>query len=1335
MTRFIRSFCLALIIVTSSALGSELSAQRVAAEAAPATFFNGTQGRFTPKWDVNQHVSRRSAVRDLIEAPYFEGANFDNQVANLPYYEVLVKIEGNSTLQLGQVSAEGQLEESTNLFSESMREANLNDGSEWYPRKQVVLGPEVTLRGVRHQYLYIYPIQVNSGGNRIRKAKAIDYSVTMVPNRKPRTASNARQGYKTESVLASGDWFKMGITQEGIYRLDFDYLASIGVPVNSIDPRKIRVHGNGGGPLPQTAGEYQYDDLEENAIFISGEGDGSFDSGDYILFYGSAPHQVKYSDRMARYIHFNNSYSDTTFYFLSFGQSNGKRIATASNPGSATFTPTNSTGFSFHESELINTIKSGRVWLGETFDLTTNQSFSFATPRLASNEDILVTVRAAARSNGTISSFTVSEGSSVLGNIALPATNNVYGSYDYRGGYKTFNFSSNAVGDGSVDVNLSYDHPLTSSVGYLDFIEVEYKERLTMAGQSSFYITATENVGPGEVFSYTVGESNSSVSIWDVTNPLEVRGMSVAHSGSNSSFSVRADSMKRLVAFSPSAFRTPVTARRILNQNLHALSQVEYLIISPTSLLPAANRLADFHRQQYGRSVHVVLPGAIFNEFSSGAPDPTAIRDFAKMFYDRGISDGSAVRYLLMFGDGSYDYKHRDHDASEMAMITYQSRNSQLPTRSYISDDFFGFLDDGEGFWGEDAAHETGEIVPQYLAEGDTVLVQHGLDIGVGRFPIVQLDEAQALVDKVIRYVTDPEGFGPWRTRVVLAADHKDADRDIHLKQADTYTGLIEGANECINIDKIYMDNYTMVSTASGDKFPDGKEALRRAIDDGSLILNYTGHGGEVGWSNASILDVSDINQLANGQRMPACITATCEFGRWDDPGRRSGGETFFVKPEGGAIAMLTTVRVVYSGPNFTLNQNFYREVFNYNVAEQRHPTMGEVFQNTKNLSWGLSVNNRNFSLLGDPAMPLNYPELKAVVTDINGSAVVDTLVDTLASLNLITVAGEVRDQQDNFLPNFNGELSATVYDKLSYFITQREKTPFLWRKNRVFRGAATVVNGKFSFQFVVPIDVSYEDNLPTLNGKISMYFNDPYIDGAGCNTNIIIWGTDSAGIADDKGPLLDIFMNDEKFADGGMVGPNPTLIADIFDENGLNMVGTGIGHELTAVLDGQEEKVIVLNDYYNADKDSYQDGKIEYPFRDLETGEHTLKVKVWDVANNSSDAEISFVVADDARMALGHVLNYPNPFTTNTKFFIEHNRNGALLDVSVRIYTVSGRLVKTLEDQFFADGNLYCDLEWDGMDEYGDALGRGVYVYQVRVQDQNAEETVTKFEKLVVLR
>lgn len=1337
----------ALAIAAASLIGGQTSAQRslsgtlgavqqVNAKPGLKTRFDGTRGTFVPKWQTDMQVSSRENMQEMFSAPFFDGGSLDEQVVNLAYYDVLVPIGAQEEVRITSVTPEGVKDESSDKFRKSFAQSGLSLKSDWYPASNVITGPVEIRRGQHFQHVYVYPIQVNATGDRIRKADVVNYSVQKVRSAQRRaTSSSGLRTYASNSVLANGDWYKMGVTSSGVYKIDYSYIQGLGVNPSSINPRTFKVHGNGGGMLPQQAGQFPHDDLVENPIWVSGQGDGSFDPGDFILFYASSPDQWKYVESLDRFTHHHNIYSDTAFYFLTWGGANGERIPSVASETGITQTPTNTRRYMYYENDVFNPLSSGRVWLGETFDLTTSQTFDFSAPGVASGTDATVTARVAARSNSP-SNFTLRENGNTYATINITNTNTqIYGSYYYRANYATVNIPASNINDGAINVELVYSKPLTSSIGYLDYLEVEYRQNLNLSGASTWHFNAVDGVGPGEVFQYNIGGANSGVRVWDVTDPTNAREQSVSVSGATLSFGVRADSVKQFVAFTTSGHKLPVSVRKIPNQNLHGLAQADYLMITHPNFTSSATRLANFHREFFQRTVHVVNVQRIFNEFSSGAQDPTAIRDFIKMFYDRGMNgNGVMPRYVLLMGDGSYDYKGRvAPSATSNYVLTYQSRKSQRPTESYVSDDFFGFLDDGEGYWGEKAGLEGGVTDILYWAEGDTAINTHGLDVAIGRMPVKNVADADILVDKVINYISNPDGYGAWRNRVVLVADHKDSDGVIHISQADSYTPDIDRSNSCINVDKIYMDNYLMENTASGGRFPDGKDALLKSLDEGSLLVNYTGHGGEIGWSNASILDISDINNLRNGNRLPAYITATCEFGRWDDPGRTSGAEVLFLKEEGGSIAMFTTVRVVYSGPNYVLNQNFYDYVLSRDTVENRWPTMGEVFQKTKNASWLGGINNRNFSLMGDPGMPLAYPTLNAAVTKINGVPIstIDTIPDTLGALSLVTIEGEIRDDAGTLQSNFSGDMQISVFDKPSKFITKRAPFPFKWQKNRVFNGQATVTNGIFTFQFVVPIDISYEDGL----GKISLYVNNNANDGAGCNDNIFIGGSSGASIVDNEAPEMELFMNDEHFADGGLVGRSPLMIADVYDENGLNTVGTGIGHELTAILDGNENDVIVLNDFYKADINMYQEGRIEYPFKDLTDGEHTLEVKVWDVANNSAKRTISFVVADDANMALGHVLNYPNPFSTRTNFYIEHNRNGHLLNVSVRVYTTSGRLVKSLDDTFFAEGNLYSSLEWDGLDEYGDAIGRGVYVYQVTVRDEESGERVNTFEKLVLLR
>lgn len=1329
-------FATALLILALPGLTiAQTMVQRTASSIKPVSKFDGNFGVFTPNWQEDIDVSSRANPDVKFKAPMFVGAGLDAVVTNLPYKEVMVRVQPNEKVVLRNSSVENEIVESSNLFRQSAREISKDYQGEWYPSSNVVVAEKVIQRGQHYQLLRVYPILVDRSGTTIKKAETVKYSVLRQQTSAPKAPLAFKTNSVANSVLDNGTWYKIGITSEGIYRLDFSYLQSLGIDVNSIDPRKIRIHGNGGGMLPQIVGQRLYDDLEENAITVVGENDGSFDANDYVLFYGSPQHRMDWFEPWDRFVHRRNLYSDTTYYFLTVGSTNGQRIASVASASNPTQTNTTSIAFDFYEHDEFNAIQSGRSWLGEHFDFTTNRTFSFPASNIVGSEDVEIWIRAAARSNAG-SNYTIRESNNTLGTMTVKNVNtNIYGSHYYRVTNQRFSLSGSSITDGSIDVNMIYNKPDASSSGWLDYIEVQYTRNLVLNGSGTrFYLT--KNIDSSEVHEFNLSGGSSGYTIWDVTDEVHPESRNYTLNGSTINFAVTGEKVRRFFAFTSSAFRSPASGKKITRQNVHGTPATEYLIIYHPLFKSKATELANFHRNNFPgeddgkRAVETANIKEIFNEFSSGSQDPTAIRDFVKHMYEKSVADpnGPQLKWVLLFGDGAYDYK--EYVSSNGNFIpSYQSRRSARPTDSYASDDYFGFVDDGEGFWGENAADDSGTIDDLYYIDGDTAVITHYLDISIGRFPVNTIEEATIMVDKVVNYYSNPTTFGEWRQSVLLVADHKDTDGTTHVSQADSYTQLIDKNAPCYNVDKIYLDNYDMLSTANGNRFPDATEALHNKLSKGSLIVNYTGHGGETGWSNAKILEIPDITKLDNGYKLPVYVTATCEFGRWDDPNRAAGAEEVILAQNGGAIAMFTTVRVVYSGPNYVLNTNFYRHVFEFDTILGRMPTMGEVFTVTKNNSWLSQINNRNFTLLGDPALALNYPKYKAVISTINGNSATDSIVDSIATMTKVTVSGEVQDEFGNKLTNYNGDMKISVFDKPSKFVTKRIPFTFFWQKNKIFNGAASVNNGDFTFEFVVPIDISYEDGF----GKISVYFDNDQTDGGGCADQIYVGGTGS--ITDDKGPELELFMNDEKFADGGMVGSSPMLLAKLFDENGINTVGNGIGHELTAILNQNENEVIVLNDYYEAEKDSYQNGTIRYPFSELPVGQHSVRVKVWDVANNSAEGTVTFVVADDAEMALGHVLNYPNPFTTNTKFYVEHNRNGNLMDIQIKIFTVSGKLVKTLEDSFFSDGNLYCDLDWDGLDEYGDKLGRGVYVYQVTLKQVESGEKATKFEKLVVLR
>ena len=622
------------------------------------------------------------------------------------------------------------------------------------------------------------------------------------------------------------------------------------------------------------------------------------------------------------------------------------------------------------------------------------------------------------------------------------------------------------------------------------------------------------------------------------------------------------------------------------------------------------------------------------------------------------------------------------------------------------------------------------------------------MKLGIGRLPVKTAEEAKRVVDKIAAYLIKPRiedntvGYctngssvssGDWKNIICFVAD--DEDQNLHLRNADFIANAVDTLYPDYNIEKIFIDAYKQQSGAGGKRYPDAKNAINQRVNRGALLVNYTGHGGETGWTEERILEIVDVDSWTNFDRLPLFVTATCEFSRFDDPGRTSAGEEVILHGAGGGIGLLTTTRLVYANYNQTLNENFFDFVFLKDTLSGKYLRVGDICRLTKNASATTqAVNHRNFTLLGDPAIRLNYPENKVITLTLNGTAITNS-TDTVSALSKITVTGMLADGAGNKLSNFNGIVYPTVYDKESVSLTlandpQSLVTGLKSRKSIIYRGKVSVVNGEFSFSFVVPKDINYQFG----PGRFSYYAITDGTDGHGSNEQFIVGGTNPNAPKDEEGPTIQLYMNDEKFISGSITDEDPDLLGILFDENGINTVGNGIGHDLVAILDENTEKAINLNDYYQSDLNSYQKGMVRYPFYSLSDGKHTLSLKVWDVYNNSNTAVTEFVVASSSRLALDKVLNYPNPFTTHTRFMFEHNKPCDNLDVNIQIFTVSGKLIKTLETMVKCEGYRSEDITWDGKDDFGDNIGKGVYVYRLKVTAPDGT-WADKFEKLVVLR
>lgn len=1108
---------------------------------------------------------------------------------------------------------------------------------------------------------------------------------------------SAQTSYASSSVLSSGSWFKFSVTADGVYRLTYSDLKSAGVPVSSINPKNIRIYGNGGGMLPESNDSARIDDLIENAIYVSGQDDGVFNEGDYLLFYATGPDRWKFSKTDNVFHHIRNIYADEACYFLSCDQGNGKRIQTQSfvnAPAAATYTSFND--YVAYDRDEINLISSGRVWYDkEIYDLTLSRNFSFTFPNLNTSVPVMITLNAASRSIGVNSYFNVNADGKFLMSVSINYTTTDFDvAYAYAGVITKEYPATNQT----INLNLVY-HPMASgAIGWLNYFELNAARLLTMTGNQMNFRNAA-SWKKDRISEFQLTGQGQNLSIWDVTVPYNVRNLETQKSGNALAIRLHTDTLREFVAFDGNAFKSPAFAGVVANQNLHSLGDVDYVMITYPGFSDQAERLASFHRTHSGLNVFVTTPEKVYNEFSSGVQDITAIRDFMRMIYNRP-SSAHQLKYLLLVGDASYDYKNRVPDNTNF-VPSFQSWESLDPISSYVSDDYFG------------------------LIKGDSS--RDSLYVGIGRFPVRSAGDALNAVDKIIHYSNNSDSVkSDWRNMVTFVADDQDNyGGNTFMQDSETLATKI---NKAYNIDKIYLDAFTQISTPGGARYPEVNDAINKRIAKGTLIINYVGHGGELGWSHERVLEVPDVQSWTNYNKLPVFVTATCEFSRMDDPSRISAGEYVFLNPKGGGIALFTTTRATFAGGNLNLTSNFYSHLFEKTNGEYHR--MGDLIRLSKTSS---DANTRKFVLLGDPALMIAYPNLNVVTTSVKTGDLQEEN-DTLKALTKVTIEGEVREGM-NLAADFNGTLLPTIYDKLSRVTTKandKEAPPFVFnmRKNVVYSGKSNITNGRFSFTFIVPKDIDYKYG----SGRISYYASSSSTDANGYEEAIAVGGYDNNAVNDTNGPSLALYMNDRRFFSGGVVNQNPILLADVFDESGINTVGNGIGHDIAAVLDNDTKNPMILNDYYVTDLDTYSTGVIQYPMFKLSDGSHHIDLKVWDVYNNSTQAGIDFIVASTAQFALEQVMNYPNPFRDHTTFSFQTNQANNNMEIEVRIYSIFGTLEKTFRTTMYSGGYRVEPFLWDGRSDSGVLLGAGTYVYRLTVVLPDGS-TAAKSSKLVFIR
>lgn len=1259
--------------------------------------FGQQKGEIMITWNSKSPISFGS---HKLTVPRFNDANFQFDAYKKQLFFNL------------KVAVSSKIDESslriTNVVYENIDESELGDLSiKAIPTQINAKAKNMQARNTNFAFISLSPIIKDANG--FKKIKSFSYYLSFNTTLKNSSTAVSRSNTVTNSVLATGEWRRFYVVKSGVYKLSKSFLKQMGFDVDAVNPKKIKIYGNGGRMIPLKNSEYYPIDLAENSIQVVGESDGIFNDSDYVLFYAEGVDQWNEDSQTT-----NNLYDSKSYYYVNMQGEDGKRISDLQQPsGNSDQTITEFDGYNYYEVDKVNIVKLGRRWFGEQFNIENEQDFNFNIPNIVTSKPVNLTVFTAA-SSFTRTSFEVKANNQSVGTILFSATGGATQADPEE-------LNTSIPSSENIKITLKYDNNgVPDSKGYLDYILLKSKRNLKGYGkQFQFqYDLANTSIGIGE---YQITNASSLSQIWDITDIYNVT--KVENNSQNTlSFKVSLGEIRKYIAVDVNDYYSPLkdSQTRVSNQNLKGTiftnaqgvkQDVDYIIITPSLLGTQAEKLANFHRNYSKLNVKVVFLENIYQEFSSGKQDIGAIRNFVKYVYDHPVIPGNEIKYLNLFGDASYDFKNRlPREFNSNIVPIYHALNSfTLGESSFASDDFFGLMSDNEG---------------------DVDSFVGSLDIAVGRMIANNPSQADELVNKVIDY-HDIKSYGNWRNNYVVISDDADVTSDASLQtRMNNLSDSIESEKPFLNAKKILLDSYTQETSAGGSRYPKAREELFNAFEKGALVLNYLGHGGEDGLTQERIWEKSDGQNLSNRYKYPLFITITCDFSRFDNPARPTAGEYTYWNPQGGAISMITTIREIGQTTGENFNDVLSKYLFSYGSNE--YTSIAEALRLAKN---DFAPRTDVVFYLGDPALKLDIPQPMINLTKINDKPITGP-VDNLKALSYVKIAGEITDEDNNLMPDYKGELSVQIFDKnISRRTLNNDGNSasinFNTLGETIFRGNATITNGQFEFGFVVPRDIS----IPLGNGKISFYAKrgEILLDKTGSNSTVKVGGTNENATVDNIAPRVKLYMNDQTFISGGITNESPLFLAFLEDENGIN-TASGIGHDIIAILDGDENNPYKLNDYYETELDDYTKGKLKFPFRNLAVGLHTITFKAWDVYNNPITSEIQFIVVGDESIQITNVLNYPNPFVNYTQFWFTHNKPFEPLEVQVQVMTVSGKIVWSKNQTVTTEGFLSREITWDGKDDFGDRIGKGTYIYKLTVKSVLTNTRTEKYEKLVIL-
>ena len=1140
------------------------------------------------------------------------------------------------------------------------------------------------------------------------------------------------------SVLSEGYWVKVSLDEgkDGIYQITYSQLRNWGFS----NPSQVGVYGYGGHVLTESFAEGHTDDLPEVAVLHDS-------SHERIVFYGQG--LTEWTRSGDTYSHRTHPYATKAYYFLHQKESGTAPLGLdtlASNPTVPADTLTDYDECWLHEVDYVNLGETGRAWYGESFLTTQTQSFALPEESWLSGHTfkagtarLSVTMAAHATSTST---FAVRVGSENVGSKTIAATSNSYA------------FGAEATYSGSLtdmaalkgaQVRITYTPGSASpSVARLDYIRMQGKCSLEASKSEPFLLFRNAKASSAGDVAYKIAGLDKNMQIWDVTSPLAPKVQSleaeVGASGTGVFIPTTAGVNEYAVVNLAGTFLTVSRAGTVSNQNLHAQQPVNLVVLAPSGLKSYAQQLADYRMEHDSLTSVVVTPEQVYNEYSSGVPDVTAVRLFLKQLYDRGKGDSGDLMYLLLFGDGSYD--NRTASESNTMLLTYQTEASLVETSSCVSDDYFGFLDDDEG--------------GKKDASGRYSISSDRLDIGIGRLPVSTTSDAANVLAKILRYDSESQ-MGSWKNRLCFLSDDDKMDNsgtdspNLHMKHNDQLIkSLLDDGHYEYMYQKIYLAAYQQSSSTSGTDYPDARKDLNRALQQGCLLMNYAGHGSSQNITHEMLMSVSSASQL-NMKHLPVWITASCDVSRYDGK-NESLGEALLLNPNGGAAALVSTTRVVYASQNLRLNQAMIDHLFDRHADGTRY-RLGDILRVAKT-SLGSDYNKLNFCLMGDPSMTLAFPEHEMVVDSIGGN---------FEALSQVTVAGHVlKTGSSEIDTTFNGLVYPTVYDAEDSLtadkgIYQEPVYTFTSRTRKAFAGRDLVRGGKFRFTFTVPQDISYSDG----SGLLNLYAcSEDGAEAQGYYNDFVLKAGHTSADADTVPPvIIACFLDKETFRSGDKVGLTPYFCAEVSDSSGINATGNGIGHDISLYVECLSNPLVanrhyVLNDYFTTYTGNAGHGNVRYSLDDLSEGRYKATFRVWDVYNNFSTRSFEFTVSGANRPEIALLQAYPSPVRQGetVTFRVLHNRPESADQLRLQVYTQTGvKVLDTsassssanvvyLQDGATSPSQLNDDLNADETSHLMGAstitwtasVAPGVYVYKAYLS-AGSDEATTQSKILMV--